>query len=212
MAAAPRTRRKAARKSAPKRKPIRTLPRERVAAAVVRMAAPSGAARLEAGKALAVTAARDPTRVYPHFDHIAALLDSDCKIVRWNALQIIASLAATDRARKIEAILDRYLAFVQGGDLISAANAIRGAARIAACQPALVDRIVSAILGAEHATFRTAECRNVAIGEALDAFAVLGPAVCRRADVAAFTGRATANPRGAVAKRARRLLAATVDE
>ncbi len=87
-----RARRKQSPRQRPKRQAPPMLALARVPAAVTTMAAPSGPARFAAGKALSVTAAKDPARVYPHFDALAALLASDSKIVRWNALQIIASL------------------------------------------------------------------------------------------------------------------------
>lgn len=185
----------------------RMLPRARVAAAVQRMAAPKGGDRFEAGKALWVTADKDPGRVYPHFDAIAALLASNSKIVRWNALQIIACLAAVDTARKLDTCLDAYLAFITGGNLISAANAIGGAARIARSRPDLQERMIAAILQVEDATYETAECRNVATGKVLEVLQELGPNVCRRREVAAFVRRQQTNPRAAVARRAKSMLA-----
>lgn len=190
-----------------KRPAPRALPPARVAAAVATMSAPSGTARFGAGKVLCVTAAKDPVRVYPHFDAFAALLNSDSKVVRWNALQIIAALTPADSARKIDALLDTYLAFIAGGNLISAANAIGGAGRIAACRPDLLDRIIPALLATERATYETDECRNVALGHVLRVVADLGPAVCNRPDVAAFIRRQQANPRAPVARHAKRLAA-----
>ena len=185
----------------------RMLPRSRVPVAVQTMATPSGAARFQAGKALSVTAEKDPDRVYPYFDAIAALLERDSKIVRWNAIQIVASLAAADTDRKLDALLDTYLAFIRGSNLISAANAIQGAGRIARCRPDLLNWIVPAILAVERATYETPECRNVAIGKALDALRELGPSACRRPEVAAFVRRQKANTRAAVARRAERMTA-----
>jgi len=201
------TRRKASHPKAKKRPPPRALPPARVAAAVATMSAPSGTARFAAGKALCITAAKDPARVYPHFDAFASLLNSDSKVVRWNALQIIAALTPADSARKIDTLLDTYLAFIAGGNLISAANAIGGAGRIAVSRPDLLDRIIPALLATERATYETDECRNVALGHVLKVVADLGPAVCNRPEVAAFIRRQQTNPRAAVARRAKSMAA-----
>ncbi|MEP0845347.1 MAG: hypothetical protein HRF50_00840 [Phycisphaerae bacterium] len=171
------------------------------------MAAPSGTARFAAGKALSVTAEKNPARVYPFFDAIAARLSSDSKVVCWNAMRILAALAGVDSQRKVDALLDRYLAFIRGGNLISAANAIRGAGRIALARPDLLNRIVPAILEVERASFETPECRNVAIGQALQALRPLGASVHSRADVAGFIRRQKSNPRTAVAACAEELTA-----
>jgi len=201
----------ARRKRAPGQRPRRGAPRMlasgRVSAAVKTMAEPSGTARFAAGKALALTAAKDPRRVYPHFEAIAALLARDSKIVRWNALQIIAALAPADTAHKIDGLLDGYLAFIRGGNLISAANAIQGAGRIASCRPDLREKILPALLAVEQATYETPECRNVAIGQVLAALEELGPGACQRPEVTAFIRRQLANRRAAVARRAARMIA-----
>jgi len=205
--ASPSARRKPPRKKPRKGQSTRMLTRAQVSTAVRTMAAPSGAARFAAGKALSVTAEKDPSRVYPHFAAIAALLDSSSKIIRWIAIQIVALLAPADTDHKLDALLDKYLAFIRGSNMVSAANAIRGAGQIARCRPDLLDRIIPAILEVERATYETPECRNVAIGQALDALSELGPSVCRRPEAAGFIRRQRANTRAAVARCAARMTA-----
>lgn len=195
----PRGKSKAAKR---KKAAPRLLTRAQVDAAVVALAAPAGTGRFAVGKALAATAERDPARVYPHFDAIAGLLGSASKIVRWNVLQMLGALAPVDPSRKLDDVLDRYLEFIQCGNLISAANALQGAGRIAAARPDLHDRIIPAILAVERATYETAECRNVAIRQALDALAAMGPMVCGRRAVRAFVKRQRSSPRAAVVQRA----------
>lgn len=202
-----RPRKKKSRRGSRKRPAVRMLSPTRVPAAVQAMAVPFGTARFAAGKALALTAARDPRRVYPYFDVVAALLESESKIIRWNAIQIIASLAQADSDRKLDALLDTYLAFIRGGNLISAANAIQGAGRIVRGRPDLLGRIIPAILGVERATYETAECRNVAVGQVLGVLSELWSSVCRRPDVAKFVRRQKTNTRAAVARQAERMAA-----
>ncbi len=202
-----RPRKKKSRRGSHKRPAVRMLSPARVPAAVQAMAAPVGTARFAAGKALSLTAARDPGRVYPYFDVVAALLESESKIVRWNAIQIIASLAQADSDRKLDALLDTYLAFIRGGNLISAANAIQGAGRIVRSRPDLLDRLIPAILGVERAAYETAECRNVAVGQVLGVLSELWSSVRRRPDVAKFVRRQKANTRTAVARQAERMAA-----
>jgi hypothetical protein len=187
--------------------PVRMLSRAQVPAAVRTLAEPAGVARFAAGKALAATAAKDPARVYPHFAALAALLDSDSKIVRWNAMQVLTLLAPADCDHKWDALLDRFLAFIRGDNMIPAANAIRGAATLAAIRPDLLDHIVPGVLAVEVATYETAECRNVAIGHALDALRELWPNVRHCWEVAEFVRRQRTNSRAAVARRAARLSA-----
>lgn len=185
-----------------KQKTVRALSGAAVLSALRRMSEPSGTARFEAGKALSATAAKDSHRVYPHFDAIRALMQSDCKIVRWNAMQILTRLAAVDDEHKVDAIVDDLLAMIRGTNLISAANAIRGLGSIALHRPDLHDRIIRGVLTVEGATYETPECRNVAIGGALTALKELGAEALGRKDVAAFVRRQCDNTRKAVARRA----------
>lgn len=201
------TRQPKSRQSNRKRPALRMLSRAQVPSAVQTMAAPSGTARFDAGKALVATARKDPMRVYPHFDDIAALLGCDSKVVCWNAMQIVAALAPADVERRIDAILDAYLSLVSCGNLVSAVNAIDGAGRIVACRPDLLERILPAMLAVPRAAFKTAECRNVAIGAVLDALEALGARVCQREDAASFIRRQQTNPRAAVAKHATKMIA-----
>jgi hypothetical protein len=160
-----------------------------------------------AGKALVATAEKDPARVYPHFDAVAALLAGDSKIVRWNAMQILARVAPADKDGKMEGVLDGYLAFIHGGNLVSAANAIQGAALITLAKPHVLDRTLPAILGVESEKYETPECRNVAIGHALDALTKLWPLVRSRPEVAVFVRGQQINTRAAVARKAKQMAA-----
>ena len=201
-------RRKARPQGKPSRRPtVRILSRSQVSRAVETMAQASGTARFGAGKALIATAQEDPSRVYPHFEAVAALLGCENKIVRWGAMRILASLARADQPGKLDGLLDAYLAFIRGSNMISAANAIVGSATIALARPHLLDRIVGAILEVRQATYETPECRNVAIGHALDALRRLWAQVRARPDVAAFVRDHVSNTRPAVARKTRKLTA-----
>jgi len=122
-----------------------------------------------AGKVLRILSQKAPTLVYREFDAVARLLDSDATFNRWGAIIILGNLAPADRDGRIEAILDRFLAPIPGPVMIEAANTIEAAGKIAAAQPRLAARIAREILKVETARYKTAECRNVAIGQAIQA-------------------------------------------
>jgi hypothetical protein len=147
-----------------------------------------------------------PGLLYPEFDRFVELMESENKILSWGAIQILGNLAVVDNLNKSETILGRYLEPLAGPLMITAANCIRGAGRIAAAQPALAGRIAQALVGVEKAVYQTAECRNVALGhtvESLDGFFGVIP---EPAPVIAFVRRQTRNPRSAVSRKATRFL------
>jgi hypothetical protein len=161
--------------------------------------------KLAASKALRDLSARSPGRVYPHFDVFAGLLGHDHSILRWNAILTLAYLAPADHEGRLDHLLDAYLAPMRGPVMITAANTIKGAALIARARPHLAPRIVAALLGVSKASYLTPECRNVAIGHALTAFAQIAPALDDLRPVRAFARRQRGNPRPATAAKAKRL-------
>jgi len=167
------------------------------------------AVRFGASKALRILSERSPEMIYPHFDFFAAMLGHDNHILKWNAALTLANMARVDGEGKIEAILNRYLDMISGPNMITAANAIRGAAIIGAAKPHLLRRIVPRIMGVEHAEYATPECRNVAIGHALLALDALADLLPDRRGLRMFAARQLGNPRAATSAKARKFLKAT---
>ena len=164
--------------------------------------------RLGASKALRILSERVPELLYPHFDFFAAMLGHDNHILQWNATITLANMARVDREGKIESVLNRYLDLIAGSNMITAANAMRGAAIIGAAKPHLVKRIVPRIMRVERAEYATPECRNVAIGHALLALEELVHLLPDRRGVRLFAARQLGNPRAATSAKARRFLKA----
>ncbi len=179
---------------------------ELVADVLAGVSAKRAGVRLGSSKALRILSERVPELIYPHFDFFAALLSHDNHILQWNATLTLANLARVDREGKIEAILDRYLALISGPNLISAANAIRGAAIVGLAQPHLAKPIVSRIMRVERADYATPECRNVAIGHALKALDQLVDILPDRRAVRLFAARQLGNRRPATSSKARKFL------
>lgn len=121
-------------------------------------------------KVLRIISQQQPKVLYPSFDFFVNLLDINNTFLKCDAILILANLATVDSANKFEAIFDRYFAPIRGPTLIIAANIIGGAAKIALAKPALSDRIAQELLQVETAKYQTAECRNVALGQAIASF------------------------------------------
>ncbi len=189
-----------------KRKSVPILTEAKISRSLKAMAQPMGTARYAAGKALVNTARKSPARVYPYFEIFVGLLDNKNNIICWNAIQALAALARADTQNKIDPIVDRYLAFISGSNLITAANAIQGACAIAKVRPDLIDRIVPALLCVQRALYETPECRNVAIGHSLDALSEIWPAVKHIPEVIEFVQKQQTNTRAPVARRAKAML------
>lgn len=171
------------------------------------LSADSAPVKFGSGKVLRIVAQTQPEVLYPKFRVFADLLDSDNKVMQWEGIKVIAELAAVDGRGKVTRLLDRYLAPIRGPVLITAANAIKGAGRIASAKPRLADRIGVALLGVSRARFETPECKNIAVGKAIEALAACYEHLTDKAAARRFVRRQLRNPRPATRKKAERFCA-----
>ncbi|MBP7866728.1 MAG: hypothetical protein KA419_12350 [Acidobacteria bacterium] len=158
-------------------------------------------------KVLHAVSQTNPAVLYPAFDRFAALLSGRNKILRWEAIRILGNLAGADTENRFEGLLEAYLAPIPGPELITAANTIQGAAAVAKAKPHLAGRIAREFLKVEGAAYKTPECRNVALGQVIDAFDEILVAVESRETVIDFVKRQLDNPRVSTRKKARAFLA-----
>ena len=165
-------------------------------------------ARIKYGclKLLRVLSESRPDILYPEMDRLHRQLDSENKILKWGAIIMLGNLAAVDSDRKIDGFLDKYLQPISGHVMITAANVIRGAGKIAQAKPYLADRIALALLRVEKANYQTAECRNVAAGHAIESLESFFAQLQQPQPVVDFVRRQLDNPRNAVKKKAARFL------
>ena len=166
------------------------------------------AARVKYGclKDLRRLSEEEPQLVYPDFEKFVRLLDHPNSIFRWNAAHILANLARVDRSRKIGPLLGKFLQPVGGPQMIAAANVMQAAAVIAAAQPRLADTLAAGILTVGRAKYETEECRNVAIGHAIQALDRFFASIPRQRAVVSFVRRRLDNPRPATRSKAEKFL------
>src|SRR5512136_186564 len=153
-------------------------------------------------KVLRLMSEKDPALLYPHVDLFIGLLPSENAFLQWDAIRIVANLAAVDQRGRIEQILSDYLEPIRGAVMITAANTIQNAATIALAKPALADTIARAILKVQWAKYQTDECRNVAIGHAIESLDRFFDRIDRQKEVLEFIRRETSNSRNATRKKA----------
>jgi hypothetical protein len=157
-------------------------------------------------KVLRLISQQQPEVLYPSFDLFVKRLDIDNTFLKCDAILILANLASVDSEGKFEAIFDRYFAPIKGPTLIVAANIIGSAAKIAAAKPALSDRIAAELLKVEEAKYQTAECRNIALGQAIDAFDEFFEQIGDKERVRRLVKKQLENTRKGTAKKAEQFL------
>ena len=147
---------------------------------------------------LRIISEKKPAVLYPEFDRLVSLLDSENNIFKWGAILCIGNLAVVDSEGKIDRILDKYLQPISGRVMITAANVIVGAGKIARAKPHLAGKIARALLRVERANYQTEECRNVALGHAVASLDLFFEHLDKPQPVMEFVQRQLHNRRNAV--------------
>jgi hypothetical protein len=167
--------------------------------------------KLRCAKALNLISANHPELLYHHFDFFGSLLESPHRILKWNAIFILSNLAIKDTERKFDLIFDRYYKHLWDGDLITAANIVGASGKMAATRPDLRNRITSELLKVDVIPLPTNECREIARGKALAAFAEYKAYLDGDQHVIEFIRRCLLSTRPATRKKAERLLKKAAD-
>jgi hypothetical protein len=158
-------------------------------------------------KVLRIISKKDPKLLYPKFDFFVGLLDSENKIMQWEGIHVLANLAGVDSKGKFEKIFNKYFAPITGSVMVTAANVIKGAAKIALAKPKLTEKISRQLLKVEQAGYKTAECRNVALGHAIKSFDQFFDQIKNKQLVLRLVKKQLRNTRNATRKSAERFLA-----
>jgi hypothetical protein len=167
---------------------------------------PTARIRFSCAKALRLLSETRPDLLYPEFDFFVRLLDHQNKIFQWEAALVLSHLVRVDGEDRFAAIFERYFAPIRGPVMITAAQVLRGAARIAVAKPHLADRIAAEVLKVGRARYRTPECRNVAIGHAILALGDFFDLLQNPAPALRFVRKQIQNTRPATRKKAEQFL------
>jgi hypothetical protein len=126
-------------------------------------------ARLKFGcaKALHLLSPGHADLFLPYWDELCALLTHPNKIIQWTGLLILGDLAPVLSLAQVEELLPRVLSLLPGPVMITAANAMHCATQVALAHPACADHVAAQFRVVEHGRYKTAECRNIAVGHAI---------------------------------------------
>jgi hypothetical protein len=164
--------------------------------------APEARYKYQCAKVLRALSESHPAGLAGDWEFFLKLLDHPNNILQWEGLMILGNLARVLDPGQIESLLPRYLRPITGPVMITAANCIRGAAKIAQAKPFLAARIAHAILRVEKARYKTPECRHIGIGHAIRALDAIMDLVPDPHPLLAFVERQLRNPRPGTRKAA----------
>ncbi len=147
------------------------------------------AIRYGCGKILVDVSQDQPEVLYPHMDFFITLLDSKYRILTWNAIVIIANLTKVDREKKFDEIFEKYFSLIQNEYMVTVANVVGNAWKIALAKPYLTTKIKDILLTVEHLSITphlSEECKRVIIEHAIRSFDLFFPQIEEKENVIFF--------------------------
>jgi hypothetical protein len=90
-----------------------------------------------------------PKVLYPKWDYLANLLDSDNHYQRYISINILANLAVVDKKNKFDKIFDKYFSNIDGDRTMVAGQAALNSGKIAKTKPNLQTKITNRLLNIE---------------------------------------------------------------
>lgn len=154
---------------------------------------------------------KKPVILFPHLNFFVAQLNNENRILKWTAIQVIGNLSSVDDRGKIDMHIPRLIRFLHQPEMITAANTVKALCVIAQHKPKFKQNIFDEFLKTERNKYYmkgkfSPECRNVVLGQVVNALAVFKHELNNRKDIINFLKRQTKNIRPPVKKRAKRLL------
>jgi hypothetical protein len=162
------------------------------------VSSPKAAIRYGCAKILMDLSAEHPEKLYPYMDTFVRLLDSNYRILTWNAMAILANLAKVDKDLKFDAIFDKYYGFIGNEYMVTVANVVGNSGKIALAKPHLIPKITEKLLTVESIAVTphlTEECKRVIAEEAIGAFDLFFGEVKQKENVFSFVERQLNSPR-----------------
>ena len=128
------------------------------------MNSPKATIRYGCGKILMDLSEEYPEKIYHHWDFFVNFLDSEYRILTWQAMAIIANLTKVDIDNKFDTIFEKYYDFINNDYMVTVANVIGYSSKIALAKPHLIQRITNEMLKVENLSITphlTEECKRV---------------------------------------------------
>jgi len=102
--------------------------------------------RFNSFKILMHVSEEQPKVLYPKWDYLADLLDSDNHYQRYISINILANLAVVDTKNKFEKIFDKYFSNIEGDRTMVAGQAALNSGKVAKVKPNLQTKITNRLL------------------------------------------------------------------
>ncbi len=167
---------------------------------------PQARVKFGCAKILLLVSETRPKLLLPYWEELNPLLKAENKILQWSAILTLGNLGSVASPDQVKGLLPRLCRFLPGPRMITAANTMRSLEKIAKAHPELTDSIVQRVFEVERGNYQTPECRNVAIGHALQFLKTALPNLTDKGSAIAFATRQIKNSRPSTRNKAQALL------
>lgn len=148
----------------------------------------------------------NPEKLYPDFNFFVKLVNCEDTILKWNAIEVIASLCEVDTKSKFNSkLLNKYFSLLSDKSMVTAANTITALGTVALYKTKLRKKISAELVKVDTLP-HSLECRNILAGHALLAFEKYIDEVEDKKEIKAFAKKQLKNRKNATRKKAERLL------
>jgi len=165
--------------------------------------------RYGCGSVLVDLSEKYPDSLYPYMDQFIELLDSNHRILTWNAMEAIANLTFVDINRKFDDIFEKYYGFLGSDYMVTVANVVAHSAKIALAKPYLAQKITTELLKVQDLKVTphlTQECKLVIAEQAIKTFDRLFDKIEDREPIIAFAQKHLNSSRISLKKEAQNFL------
>ena len=167
------------------------------------------AIRYGCAKVLVDFSEEHPEQLYSYMDFFVELLNSDYRILTWNAMAIIANLTKVDKDMKFDAIFDKYYSFINNEYMVTVANVVGNSGKIALAKPHLIEKITIELLKVANISTTphlTEECKMVIAEKAIKCFDLFFDKVKQKEKVVGFAKSHLNSPRETLRRTAKNFL------
>ena len=165
--------------------------------------------KFKAAKTLRILSERNPKMLYSKMDFFINLLDSENRILKWIAMDVIGNLASVDSENKFDKIFKKYYGFLSAASMITVGHVVDNSGKLAKAKPHLTEKITIELLKIEKIPTKpplTQECKNILLGKTILAFGMYFNQIENKDDVISFVKRQLNNTRNATKVKAEKFL------
>ena len=160
-------------------------------------------------KTLSKISETHPEKLYKEIDFFINLLDTENKIIKWNAIDIIANLNLVDSKNKFDDIFSKYYGFIDADSMVTVAHIVDNSGKIALAKPNLIKKITNELLKLEKISIKprlTQECKNILFGKSIIVFDQYFDQIEKSKEVISFIKRQLKNTRNATKIKAEKFM------